>query len=63
MFKILEIAIVSDGMHFDRLYLRTDLPQALPFPSPVKMNMEVASWKGEEYVKANFPGVPYTISG
>lgn len=61
MFKILEIAILRSETTNDIIVLKTDLPECIQYPSPTKLRFECIKGTGEDYVKTNFPGIPYEV--
>mgnify|MGYP001764764915 CR=1 FL=1 len=54
--------IVVTGSGADNVLLDTTLPNGVwPFTGNASMTLRVARNYGEQYVKDNFPGVPYRV--
>lgn len=57
--KLLSITILKLRTGADRVYLKTDLPEAMyPFREPLDLEFRAAKGQAEEYCKQHFPGVP-----
>ena len=61
--KITSITIVQQKHHADTVYLHTDLKDAAwPYAEEsLSLSFRAAKDSAEEYVKVNFPGVPYEV--
>ncbi len=59
--EVTNICIVATG-GTDAVLIDTTLPQGVwPFNGTATVKLDVARNQGEEYVKKNFPGVPYRV--
>lgn len=61
--KITSITIFTNKHSTDKIRLKTDLPSTFTFaPEQVTcFDVDATVGTGEDYVKANFPGIPYEI--
>lgn len=60
--KILKIGIILEDNHADRLVFYTDLKDPVyPYTDGFTVNGQTAINTGEDFIKKNFPGIPYKI--
>jgi hypothetical protein len=59
--NITDIVIVERKYGPDLVSLNTNLPPTRGGNAPACFDMRITRGKGAEYVKTNFPGIPYEI--
>ena len=62
--KVIGVTLVTHGKGTDTLFIETNLPQGtFPFTGMATITTPIAKGRGVQYVKDNFPGVPFENLG